>query len=61
MNIIITIIGLLIMYFMIKLAIDDSKNTRYNKLILRELREMNEYLRKRDEELRTPRQDSIDQ
>lgn len=61
MSIIISIIGFIITFFMIKLAIDDSKNTRYNKLILRELREMNEYLRKRDEELRTPRQDSIDQ
>lgn len=48
-------------FFIIKLAIDDSKNTRYNKLILRELREMNEYLRKRDEELRKPQEDSIDQ
>lgn len=61
MSIIIWIIGLIITFFIIKLAIDDSKNTRYNKLILRELREMNEYLRKRDEELRAPRQDSIDQ
>ncbi|MCM3127512.1 hypothetical protein ACFQ3J_12765 [Paenibacillus provencensis] len=61
MSIIISIIGFIITFFMIKLAIDDSKNTRYNKLILRELREMNEYLRNRDEELRTPRQDSIDQ
>ncbi|MFD1135892.1 hypothetical protein [Paenibacillus urinalis] len=61
MSIIIWIIGVIITFFIIKLAIDDSKNTRYNKLILRELREMNEYLRKRDEELRAPRQDSIDQ
>ncbi|GAK38989.1 hypothetical protein TCA2_0715 [Paenibacillus sp. TCA20] len=61
MSIIISIIGLIITFFIIKLAIDDSKNTKYNKLILRELREMNEYLRKRDEELRAPRQDSIDQ
>ncbi|MFD2699637.1 hypothetical protein ACFSVM_04090 [Paenibacillus shunpengii] len=61
MSIIIWIIGVIITFFIIKLAIDDSKNTRYNKLILRELREMNEYLRKRDEEMRAPRQDSIDQ
>ncbi|MEK5057917.1 hypothetical protein BK126_06445 [Paenibacillus sp. FSL H7-0326] len=61
MSIIIWIIGVIITFFIIKLAIDDSKNTRYNKLILRELREMNEYLRKRDEELRKPQEDSIDQ
>ncbi|MCM3783459.1 hypothetical protein M3231_10775 [Neobacillus mesonae] len=52
MDIVLVIVSFVIGIVVIRLGIDYSNNTKYNRQILQELREIKQHLKERDSELR---------